>query len=98
MEPLQIYSLIQAMVKKEINDAIEKNNQKSSFEVIHVPDHTHNGVDSSQIDFINITGLPIITAVPTDFPEDGTIRLYNTGGVRRLYAFISGVWYSVVLT
>lgn len=97
-EPIEIYSLIQPLIKKEISDALKEYDQESLYKVNDIPVHTHNGVDSPPIDFSNLLGLPVIAAVPTDSPDDGTIRLYNTGGVRRLYAFIAGVWYSTTLT
>lgn len=97
-EPIEIYSLIQPLIQKEINNALKKYDEQSLYKVNDVPIHSHNGIDSPNIDFTSITGLPIISAVPTDSPEDGTIRLYNTGGVRRLYAFIAGAWYYTLLT
>lgn len=97
-EPIEIYSLIQPLIQKEIDNALKKYDQKSLYKVNDIPVHSHNGIDSSIIDFTNITGLPVISAVPTDSPSDGTIRLYNTGGTRKLYAFIAGSWYSATLT
>lgn len=97
-EPIEIYSLIQPLIKKEISDALKKYDQDSLFKVNDIPIHSHNGVDSSIIDFTNISGLPVIASVPTDSPDNGTIRLYDTGGVRRLYAFIAGSWYYTLLT
>lgn len=97
-EPIEIYSLIQPLIQKEINDSLKLYDQKSLYKVNDIPAHNHNGIDSAIIDFTNITGVPVISAVPTDSPQDGTIRLYNTGGVRRLYAFIAGAWYSTTLT
>lgn len=97
-EPLDIYSKIQFLVKKEINDSIQAFSDKAKFSVSQIPAHSHTGVDSQQIDFSDLLGLPIWNVVPTDFPIDGTIRLYDDGITRKIYAFIGGIWYSTVLT
>jgi len=97
-EPLEQYSNIQALVQKEIDDKILSYAASSRYNRVDVPAHTHDGVNSPRIEFENITGVTVTSITPTDTPEDGTIRLYNSGGTRKLYAFISGVWYSATLT
>lgn len=98
MEPLDIYSKIQILVKNEIDNSIKAYADQSKFNVTQIPTHQHTGVDSSRIKFEDLNGVPIISAVPTDKPIPGTIRLYSSGGTYKLYAYISGGWRSVVLT
>lgn len=97
-EPIDIYALIAPIVEKKIDDKIAEYNNKSQFNVVDIPNHAHTGIESPRINFSDITGLPVMTAAPTDKPEEGTIRLYNSGGTRKIYAFLSGVWYSATLT
>lgn len=54
MEPLDIYAGIQPLIKKEINDSIKEHKEDSKFKVEDIPAHTHNGVDSNQIDFSDL--------------------------------------------
>ncbi len=98
MEPLELFSQIQPLIQKEIKDSINKFDRESQFRVVDIPAHTHNGVDSARIDFEYLSGVPVIATAPTDKPVNGTIRLYDASGTRRLYAFIAGVWYSTTLT
>lgn len=54
MDPLDQYSNIQALVKKEIADAIAKYADDQKYAVTQVPVHTHNGIDSSIISEVNL--------------------------------------------
>lgn len=98
MEPLNIYALIQPLVQKEINDAIDKYASNKKYEIAQIPAHDHDGVSSFRISFEDLLGIPVISSAPTDMPLNGTIRLYNLGADYKLYAFIAGVWKSVTLT
>jgi len=92
MEPLEIYSLIQSFVSKEIDDKIKKHANDAQFKVTDIPIHSHTGVDAPRIEFNDITGVDIMASDPLDSPENGTVRLYDAGGTRRIYAFINGTW------
>lgn len=98
MNPLDQYANIQFLVQKEIQDAIDKYADQAKFGVTPIPAHQHTGVDSSVINFEDISGAPIMSAAPTDKPENGTIRLYESGATRRIYAFINGSWRYAALT
>lgn len=95
---MDIYAQIQMLVQKDIDDKIQAYADKMKFSIAQVPAHSHTGVDSGRIEFSDILGVPVIAVAPTDKPENGTIRLFNAGGTRKIYAFISGVWYSATLT
>ena len=98
MDPLDQYSKIQYLVQLEINNAIKAYADQARFSVTPIPAHQHTGVDSSQIDFADLGGVPILDSAPTDEPTNGTLRLYDSGGVRRIYAFINGSWRYATLT
>lgn len=55
-EPMEIYADIQPLVVKEIKTALEKSNRERQFGVVKIPVHQHNGTDSSQVDFADLTG------------------------------------------
>ncbi len=87
------------MNEDQINNQINKVlNQNYTSGSPQIPPHTHNGIDSLQISAASLLGFPIMATAPTDQPANGTIRLYDVSGTRKLYAFISGVWYSTTLT
>ena len=98
MEPIEIFSKIQGLIQNQVDTAIKAYADQSKFGVFNIPAHEHTGVDSAKINFENIEGVPLMTAVPTDLPTNGTIRLYDDLTDRKLYAFINGVWYSTTLT
>lgn len=56
MEPIEIYAQIQTLVKKEIDDKIATYANNSRYNVVPIPAHTHNGVDSSRIDVEDLIG------------------------------------------
>jgi hypothetical protein len=84
-------------IKQTIRDEIVKYMDESRFGVTNIPAHSHTGMESNQVSFSDLIPAPVISAVPTDTPANGTMRLYNAGGTRKIYAFIAGVWYSVAL-
>ena len=92
MEPIDIFAQIQPIIKKEIDDAIQKYAQQSQFNAVDIPIHFHTGIESPQIDFSYLSGIPIISSLPADKPENGLVRLYENGATRRIYAFINGTW------
>lgn len=94
MEPLDIYALIQPLLKKEIDNAINAYANKSQFNVVDIPLHSHTGVESPQIAFENLGGIPVFTSLPVDSPENGTMRILSSGGTKKLIIYISGTWYS----
>jgi hypothetical protein len=98
MDPLYQYANIQPLVQKEINDAIQLYANQAKFGVTPIPAHQHTGVDSANINFEDLGGIPIVTSAPADKPEPGTVRLYSSGGTYKIYAFLSGVWKSATLT
>lgn len=49
--PIDIYSRIQAMVQKEIDDKISGYSAESEYKIRPVADHRHDGVGSSRLDF-----------------------------------------------
>ena len=98
MEPIEIFSKIQGLIQNQVDTAIKAYADQSKFGVFNIPAHEHTGVDSATISFRNIGGVPIMEVAPTDLPANGTVRLYESGATRKLYAFINGVWYSTTLT
>lgn len=61
--------------------------------------HTHNGLDSPQLEPSDaLQGFPIFTSAPTHDAPEGTIVLYSTGGVYRLYARLNKGWRVIALT
>jgi hypothetical protein len=85
-----------AIAQKVANDVY--NSKGTQYGVPVTPVHTHNNIDSPALDPKFFLGFPVISSAPTDSPANGTIRLYNSGGTRKIYAFISGTWYSATLT
>lgn len=53
-EPLEIYSKIQPLIKKEINDQMMIFTSDRKFDVAQIPAHTHTGGESNTIDFSNL--------------------------------------------
>ncbi len=64
MDPIDQYSNIQALVKKEIADAIAKYANDQKYAVTQVPVHTHNGIDSPKIDADDIPQFVPLPATP----------------------------------
>ncbi len=76
MEPLDLYSKIQTLVineaKKQAELVYEKKGTK--YNVADVPTHSHNGIDSVQLNYKNIIqGNKYITLLVEDVVEDVTI-------------------------
>lgn len=85
-----ISQLIDAKIAKALSD--------TQYNFAPIPYHQHTGIDAPNIDPANLLGFPVMPAAPTDMPLEGTVRLYNVSGTRKIYAFLSGVWYSATLT
>ncbi|MFH0809718.1 MAG: hypothetical protein V2A77_04530 [Pseudomonadota bacterium] len=49
---------------------------------------------------VNRNHVALTTTAPTDAPDYGepTMRVYKSGGVRRLYVYVDGGWHYVTLT
>ncbi len=61
--------------------------------------HTHNGFDSPKISPQNLTGFPILSAVPTHYAQEGTIVLYWDGSsTYEIYVRINKSWKKVALS
>jgi len=58
-EPIQIYSQIQPLVKKEIDDKIANYATNAKYNVAQIPAHVHNGVDSGRIDYSDLENIPL---------------------------------------
>ena len=56
IEPIVQYANIQSLVQKEIDDKIAAYNNSSQFNVVDIPAHTHNGVDSNRISADDLDG------------------------------------------
>lgn len=52
--PIDIYSRIQAMVQKEIDDKISKNATINQYDIKPVADHKHDGIGSTRIAFSDL--------------------------------------------
>ena len=98
MEPIEIYAQIQSLVKKEIKDEIATYANNARYNVVPIPAHSHNGIDSTVIDYEDVSGIPVTSVIPTYRPENGTMVLYESGTTRRIYVFINGSWRYVNLT
>lgn len=85
-------------IRKIAKEVYEEEHKSNPYRVTSVPFHLHNGIDSPRVFPVNFQGFPIRTVVPTDTPPNGTIVLFDDGMDRKLYAFISNVWYFVLLS
>ena len=86
-------------IQKQIQEEVQKAFDKNYFSAIpKIPPHQHNGVDNLQIDPVNLTGFPVIGAIPLDNAPQGTIRLYFDGANYRFYARINNQWKGVILS
>jgi len=56
IEPLEQYANIQPLVQKEIDDKLVAYNSSAQFNVVDIPAHTHNGVDSNRISADDLDG------------------------------------------
>lgn len=70
---------------------------QNQYGVSSIPFHVHTGVDSPQIDPINLLGFPTIsttsaTTAPTDAPINGTIRFYYDGTYYIQWVRINNTW------
>lgn len=54
MEPLELFSLIQPLVEKTINDRVAAKLKEAQYNVAKIPAHHHDGTDSLQIQFTNV--------------------------------------------
>lgn len=54
MEPLDIYSEIQVFVKNEIDNSIKSYADQAKFNVTQIPAHQHTGVDSNNVNFMDL--------------------------------------------
>lgn len=71
--------------------------------MIHkIPPHRHKGLDSPQIDVIDLIGLiPTVSAAPTYVPTkfQEQFRIYQNGATKRLYVYntLNALWLSASL-
>lgn len=87
-EPLEIYSLIQPIVRKEIDDKIAEYNNKSQFNVVDIPAHSHTGVESPRISALDLEDLSslqsgdlvVFNATASDNLKDSADTARNVGG------------------
>lgn len=64
-----------------------------------IPEHEHNGTDSSKVCAKNLLGFKILTTAPTHQEPEGTIILVdNKVDTRTLYVRMNNTWFSVSLT
>ena len=84
-------------IRQIIKDEIAKAASDAQYNYSLIPYHEHLGTDAPQLNPAFFLGFPIMASAPTDKPLNGTIRLSDIAGVRKIHAFISGVWYSVVI-
>ena len=87
-------------------DTLEVVNRKTggSPPLMDVRDST--GTLMSQVDqdgrWINSSGegvvLGVVSSEPSDTPPDGTLRLYSSGGVYRMYVYDAATWWYLTLT
>ena len=84
---------VRAIVKEEVGKALGGSNGFSNISF-----HSHNGVDSQQLDpNTALSGFLIRTATPVDAALTGKLVLSNIAGTRRIWVRIAGAWYSVVV-
>ncbi len=63
IEPIDLYARIAPLISKDIDDKISAYANKSMYNLVDIPAHTHNGIDSGRIntkDLIGSTGTTII--------------------------------------
>ena len=61
--------------------------------------HTHNGLDSPQVDPTDLLGYPVRTTAPTHTGKQGEIIMVDDGAtVRRIYVYLNGTWRYTNLT
>lgn len=89
--------MTEEQIRQIVQDEIRKKKSKFS-EISDVTFHTHNGIDSQQLNPNDLLGFPIRTANPTDSALNGKIVLSEVAGVRRIWAKVNGAWYSVIIT
>lgn len=93
--PNQTYSSIQPFVQKEIQDAIANSDKSSSYKLESKPNIRHTGKDAPRINPKDLFGgFPVVTALPTVIPPQGTfVFLYTAAGpTLYLYVVLNGVW------
>ncbi len=84
MDEEQVRQIVQEEIKSKAFDA--------QFNVVPIPAHSHNGVDSTQIDGSNITnGIPprvlSLTTTGSATPNVGAIDLFDVMGATGAIAF-----------
>jgi microcystin-dependent protein len=73
MNPQDIYNSIKDLIKADIGRNIAGTAEASQYNVSKIPDHVHNGTDSSRISYNDLTNLPTIsTGIPS-----GSITAYG---------------------
>lgn len=94
-DPLAVRSYEPKAEYLDVRDTIGDERAKTIF------NHRHQGNDGNRIDLADLVGfLQLVTAAPTGTPKTfwDSVKLYDTGGVRRLYLYVNGSWRYCVLT
>lgn len=84
------------MTREQIVEIVRQELASNGREFV-IP-HSHNGIDSPQIDPDFLLGFPIFSATPAHAAPDGTIVLSDISGTRKIWARIGGAWYSITVT
>jgi hypothetical protein len=80
MEPLDIYAKVAPLVKNEITNAIQEDRVAHQYDVVKIPAHTHNRVDSTGLVFASaIEDAPSICVVSrVTVPTASVLALHST--------------------
>lgn len=76
-EPINIYAMIQPFIQKEIDDKIKAYASYAMYKVTDIPIHIHNGVDTNQVDFIDLNGKTFY--LPVNVPGTSAATSTNYG-------------------
>ncbi|TXG77194.1 hypothetical protein E6Q11_03175 [Candidatus Dojkabacteria bacterium] len=80
MEPLDVYSQIQPLVKNEINNALNDFADERQFDVAKIPAHTHTGVDSNKVSYGNLVNRTRYILYRIIIPTTDTAVANGVGG------------------
>jgi len=96
---LQIFNMptFKELAKKveELEEKLEKKEEPEIVQPLEFPEQEVVPRDDWRIIRQAKIGIPKQTAVPTDTPQEGELRLRDNGTLFQLYSFLSGSWRKV---
>lgn len=94
-DPLAVRSYEPKVEYTDVRDTVVDERAKTIF------NHRHQGSDGYRINLADLAGFfQLVTVAPTGTPKTfwDSVKLYDVGGVYRLYLYVNGSWRLVVLT